>query len=43
MKAFHTKELALVKHMIIVSKHTVIASNPEEPLFLGWEMKDLKS
>jgi hypothetical protein len=31
MKAFHTKELALVKHMVIVSKHTVTASNPEKP------------
>jgi len=32
MKAFHTKDLALVKHAAIVSDYTVTALNPEEPL-----------
>jgi len=31
MKAFHTKDLALVKHAAIVSDYTVAALNPEEP------------
>jgi len=31
MKAFHTKDLALVKHVAIVSDYTVTALNPEEP------------
>jgi len=31
MKAFHTKDLALVKHAAIVSDYTVTALNPEEP------------
>jgi len=35
MKAFHTKDLALVKHTAIVSDYTVAALNPEEPNFLN--------
>jgi len=35
MKAFHTKDLALVKHAAIVSDYTVAALNPEEPNNLG--------
>jgi len=31
MKAFHTKDLSLVKHAAIVSDYTVTALNPEEP------------
>ena len=31
MKAFHTEDLALVKHVAIVSDYTVTALNPEEP------------
>jgi len=34
MKAFHTKDLALVKYAAIVSDYTVTALNPEEPNFL---------
>jgi len=32
MKAFHTEDLALVKHVAIVSDYTVTALNPEEPI-----------
>jgi len=35
MKAFHTKDLALVKHAAIVSDYTVAALNPEEPIPLS--------
>jgi hypothetical protein len=31
MKAFYTKDLALVKHAAIVSDYTVTTLNPEEP------------
>ena len=34
MKAFHTKDLALVKHVAIVSDYTVTALNPEEPILI---------
>jgi len=35
MKAFHTEDLALVKHVAIVSDYTVTALNPEEPICMS--------